>query len=59
MGRRGRRWAQWALAGVVVLMLAQGLAATIRVDSVLARNHDAVLDAGPRRVPRGSAARPK
>jgi 4-amino-4-deoxy-L-arabinose transferase-like glycosyltransferase len=35
---RGRRWASWAVAGVAVLMLAQGLAATIRVDSVLARN---------------------
>src|SRR3954470_3228514 len=35
---RGRRWAVWALAGVVVLMLVQGLAASIRVDSVLARN---------------------
>ena len=35
---RGRRWAQWALAGIVVVMLVQGLAATIRVDSVLARN---------------------
>jgi 4-amino-4-deoxy-L-arabinose transferase-like glycosyltransferase len=34
---RERRWAPWVLAGVVVLMLAQGLAATIRVDSVLAR----------------------
>jgi 4-amino-4-deoxy-L-arabinose transferase-like glycosyltransferase len=40
---RGRRWAQWALAGVVVLMLAQGLAATIRVDSVLARNDTRLL----------------
>jgi len=40
---RGRRWAAWALAGVVVLMLAQGLAATIRVDSVLARNDTRLL----------------
>src|SRR3954447_1806370 len=35
---RGRRWAAWALPVIAVLMLAQGLAATIRVDSVLARN---------------------
>jgi hypothetical protein len=35
---RGRRWASWALPAVAVLMLAQGLAATIRVDAVLARN---------------------
>jgi hypothetical protein len=35
---RGRRWAHWALAGAVVLMLAQGLAATVRVNAVLARN---------------------
>ncbi|HEX4733909.1 MAG TPA: glycosyltransferase family 39 protein [Thermoleophilaceae bacterium] len=35
---RGRRWAQWALAAIVVAMLVQGLAATIRVDAVLARN---------------------
>ena len=35
---RGRRWAAWALPAVAVLMLAQGLAANVRVDSVLARN---------------------
>ena len=40
---RGRRWASWAVAGVVVLMLAQGLAATIRVDSVLARTDTRAL----------------
>lgn len=34
---RGRRWAAWVLPTAAVLMLAQGLAATIRVDSVLAR----------------------
>ena len=35
---RERRWAAWVLPAVAVLMLAQGLASTIRVDSVLARN---------------------
>jgi hypothetical protein len=35
---RGRRWAAWAVPVVAVLMLAQGLAATMRVDSVLARS---------------------
>jgi 4-amino-4-deoxy-L-arabinose transferase-like glycosyltransferase len=40
---RGRRWANWAVAGVVLLMLIQGLAATIRVDSVLARNDTRAL----------------
>jgi 4-amino-4-deoxy-L-arabinose transferase-like glycosyltransferase len=35
---RGRRWAGWALPAVALLMLGQGLAATIRVDAVLARN---------------------
>jgi hypothetical protein len=40
---RGRRWASWALAGVCVLMLAQGLAATIRVDSVLGRTDTRLL----------------
>jgi 4-amino-4-deoxy-L-arabinose transferase-like glycosyltransferase len=40
---RGRRWAAWALPAVVVLMLAQGLASTIRVDAVLARNDTRLL----------------
>jgi hypothetical protein len=40
---RGRRWAAWALPAIVVLMLAQGLAATIRVDSVLARTDTRAL----------------
>jgi dolichyl-phosphate-mannose-protein mannosyltransferase len=40
---RDRRWANWALAGVVVLMVAQGFAATVRVDSVLARNDTRLL----------------
>jgi 4-amino-4-deoxy-L-arabinose transferase-like glycosyltransferase len=35
---RGRRWAAWAIPVAAVLLLAQGLAATIRVDAVLARN---------------------
>ncbi len=40
---RGRRWAAWAIPVVAVAMLAQGLAATIRVDSVLARNDTRLL----------------
>jgi Dolichyl-phosphate-mannose-protein mannosyltransferase len=40
---RGRRWASWAVAGVAALMLVQGLAATIRVDAVLARNDTRTL----------------
>jgi 4-amino-4-deoxy-L-arabinose transferase-like glycosyltransferase len=40
---RGRRRAAWALPLVVVLMLAQGLAATVRVDSVLARKDTRTL----------------
>ena len=53
---RGRRWANWALAGVVVLMLVQGLAATIRVDSVLARNDTRALARSwiIRNIPEGS-----
>lgn len=39
---RGRRWASFAVAGAFVLMLAQGVAATIRVDAVLQR-HDTRL----------------
>jgi hypothetical protein len=42
LGRR-RGWAQWALPLIAVLMLAQGLAATVRVDSVLARNDTRLL----------------
>jgi hypothetical protein len=40
---RGRRWAAWALAAIVVVMLVQGLAATIRVDAVLARTDTRAL----------------
>jgi Dolichyl-phosphate-mannose-protein mannosyltransferase len=40
---RGRRWAAWVLPAVAVLMLVQGLAATIRVDAVLARNDTRLL----------------
>src|SRR5206468_1189065 len=40
---RGRRYAVWALAGVAVLMLAQGVAATVRVDSLLGRNDTRLL----------------
>jgi hypothetical protein len=40
---RGRRWAAWVLPAIAVLMLAQGLAATIRVDAVLARNDTRLL----------------
>jgi hypothetical protein len=40
---RERRWAAWVLPIVAVLMVAQGLASTIRVDSVLARNDTRLL----------------
>jgi hypothetical protein len=40
---RERRWAAWVLPLVFVLMVAQGVAATIRVDSVLARNDTRLL----------------
>jgi Dolichyl-phosphate-mannose-protein mannosyltransferase len=40
---RGRRWAAWVLPAVAVAMLVQGLAATIRVDAVLARNDTRLL----------------
>jgi hypothetical protein len=40
---RGRRWAAWAIPVAAVLLLAQGLAATIRVDAVLARNDTRTL----------------
>jgi hypothetical protein len=53
---RGRRWAAWALAGVCVLMLAQGVAASIRVDSVLGRRDTRELARSWifRNIPRGS-----
>jgi hypothetical protein len=40
---RGRRWAAWSLPAIVVLMLAQGVASTVRVDAVLARNDTRLL----------------
>jgi hypothetical protein len=40
---RGRRWAAWVLPIAFVLLVAQGIASTIRVDAVLARTDTRLL----------------